>query len=335
LSNKIVIALPPFALRFSSFSFLAFQLFSFSAAFASRHPAHVAMTDAAQCMVNSERVLFAAKQTQGLIADSLDINQTGLIGEEYSDITSTLGSLTAKRTSTNPDFAAYIVRQLVDHNIRRGDTVLVAMTGSFPGLNVATLCALDALDVEAYVMCSLAASSYGANQENFTWLHMEDLLIRHKFLTQRSDAITLGASGDVGGGLSEAGKSALRQVAIDLGYEMTEQPTSNQQKRARQKLRGEPHDYDLFINIGGNQIVLGTRGRDLPGGWIDPANTSAWRKLAHSSSGMIFDFLRKDVPVLNLLHVESIAENAGLPIDPVTFPETGAAPIYFIGSPEE
>lgn len=302
---------------------------------AAEHPAYEPMIAAAECMANAERIIYREKAALNINIDSLDFLESGLIGDEYSSITSTIGSLKAKRTSTNPDFAAYIVRQLVDHHIHRGDTVLIAMTGSFPGLNIASLCALETLGIEMYVMCSLAASSYGANQDQFTWLHMEDLLRRENALEHRSDAVTLGATGDVGGGLSEDGKAMLRSTAEKLGYDITESHTKTRQKRLRKKLRGQSTSYDLFINIGGNQFVLGANGRDLPGGWIDPANTSSWKKLARNSDGMIFDFLKDEVPVLNLLHVEAIATAAGLPVDPVERPEIGHSPIYFLGQTEE
>lgn len=293
------------------------------------------MVEAADCMVNAERVIFDKKAALSLIDTSLDQNRTGLIGDEFTDMTSTIGSLPAKRTSTTPDFAAYIVRMLIDHNIRRGDTVLVAMTGSFPGLNIATHCALETLGIEAYFMCSLAASSYGANQEQCTWLHMEDLLVKQSIFSSRSDVVTLGATGDVGGGLSEQAKQTLRKIAGELDYEITESTSANRQTRARARLRGEPGSYALLINIGGNQVMLGNRGRDLPGGWIDPANTGVWKKLSRKSTGVIFEFLHADVPVLNLLHVEDVANAAGIPIDAVPFPEIGSGPIYHLGLGEE
>ncbi len=49
----------------------------------------------------------AEKRARGIAIDRLsDVNETGLIGIRYSGMTTTLGVLEAKRTSTHPDFAA-------------------------------------------------------------------------------------------------------------------------------------------------------------------------------------------------------------------------------------
>ena len=286
------------------------------------------MLRAARLMQRCERLIEARKSSLGLIVDSLDINRTGLIGIEFSAITSTVGDLPAKRTSTNPDMAALIVRELVAHGVSDTDTVLVSMTGSFPALNLAVLCALSVLDVPAFIMTSLSASSYGANQENFTWLHMERLLLDHDLLSHRSDVVTLGAGSDVGGGLLGEGPGILRAAAAELGYELAESENYREQRELRRGLRGSPQDYSLYINIGGNREALGPAGRELPAGWINP-KSAGWKEIRGVKTGAIFDFLKAGIPVLNLLHVEALAQQYGLPIDPPPLPEPGESPVYF------
>ena len=111
------------------------------------HVAYPLMIEAAGRCQRAEEALYAHKVAMGLYDASLDPNHTGLVGVEYSKITTTLGNIKAKRTATNPDFAAYIVRELVDHGIGTGDTVLVTMTGSFAGLDLAVLEALETLRI--------------------------------------------------------------------------------------------------------------------------------------------------------------------------------------------
>ncbi len=301
-----------------------------------RHPAYSLMLEAAKRQRRAEAVLYAQKLALGLYDPVVDPHRTGLIGVEYSTITTTLGSLKAKRTAANPDFAAYVVRVLIDHGIGAGDSVLVAMTGSFPGMNLAVLMALETLNVSSLRVCSLGASSYGANEEAFTWLDIEDTLYRDGMLMYRSDFVTLGGTGDVGGGLPVDSKAFLRHKADSLGYSFLKSRSLKTQSALRREQLGSPKSYTLLINIGGNQAMLGKgkEGRELPGGWIDPAS-DVWRSGEGEApvDGIVFDFLAAGVPVLNLLHIEGIATAAGLPFDPSPLLPPGQAPIYFLHGP--
>lgn len=296
-----------------------------------RHAAYHKMAEAARRDLVAMRSLYYHKVAHGLDDDMLDPNQTGVIGVEFSSITSTTGSLKAKRTGANPDFAAYIVRELVDHGITKRDTVLVTMTGSFPGVNLAVLAALETMGIPSVRISSLGASSYGANQESFTWLDMEDALYVERKLEKRSDFVTLGGTGDVGGGLPEEGRYRLRHTAERLGYKMTEARSLRRQSALRRKLLGSPERYKLLINVGGNQAMLGKgkEGRELPGGWIDPTSFAYRDGDSTSFDGIVFDFLADGIPVLNLLHIEDIANTAGIPVDPQPLPKIGESPVYY------
>ncbi|MCX6600668.1 MAG: poly-gamma-glutamate system protein [bacterium] len=297
-----------------------------------RHPAYDLMIEAAAKMQLAELSLYERKRELGLYDEQLDPGRSGVIGVEYSRITTTLGYPKAKRSAANPDFAAYILRELMDHGIGAGDSVLVAMSGSFPGMNLAVLFALETLDVWSFRISSLGASSYGANQEEFTWLDMEDHLVRSGLLARRSNLVSLGGTGDVGGGLPPGGRTILRQKAEHLGYPILSGSSLRRQTKKRRELAGDPHDYHLLINIGGNQAMLGKGplGRQLPGGWIEPDQNPWPAPNGDDLSGIIFDFLTAGVPVLNLLHIEDIATAAGIPFDPQTLPEIGTSPVYFL-----
>ena len=68
--------------------------------------------------------IFKEKLRRGIEIDkSLDKNETGLIGLEWSGITTTLGDIEAKRTSTNPDFAALLVKLFKEAGLKKGDIV--------------------------------------------------------------------------------------------------------------------------------------------------------------------------------------------------------------------
>ena len=86
------------------------------------------------------------REELGLPLSPGDFHKTGLIGEEYTDITTTLGSIEAKRTAADPDMAALLVRMFSEAGLRSGDRVGAGFSGSFPSLNLAVLCACDGLN---------------------------------------------------------------------------------------------------------------------------------------------------------------------------------------------
>ena len=69
------------------------------------------------------------------IDDVNDPNQTALIGQEYSLITTDQGNIESKLSATNPNFAAVIVQLLKEAGLKENDHVAVAFSGSFPGSN--------------------------------------------------------------------------------------------------------------------------------------------------------------------------------------------------------
>jgi poly-gamma-glutamate system protein len=300
------------------------------------HPAYDLMIRAAEKTRRAQDALCSRKRALKIFDSTMDPNRTGLIGVEYSRITTTIGSLKAKRTATNPDFAAYIERELVDHGVGIGDSVLVTMTGSFPALNLAAIMALETLDVSTLRICSMGASSYGANQEEFTWLDMEDWLYRKDLIQRRSNFVTLGGSGDVGGGLTADVKWFLRHKAERLGYPILKSRSFKKQAALRREQFGDPQHYVLLINIGGNQAMLGSgkEGRELPGGWINPNADSLESGGTDEAEGIIFEFLEAGIPVLNLLHIEDIATASGIPVDAQPLPPAGEAAVYFQGVPD-
>ena len=74
-----------------------------------------------------------------------DPNETALIGQDITPITTDRGYIEAKLTSTNPNFAAVVIDMLKESELEKNDVVAVAFTGSFPGLNVAVHSALQTL----------------------------------------------------------------------------------------------------------------------------------------------------------------------------------------------
>jgi len=88
-----------------------------------------------------------------------DPNLTRLIGEEWTTLTTTLGNLSSKRTTTNPDFAALLVDMFIKVGLKRGDVIAIGASGLFPSLILATLSAAKALDLKPITICALGSST--------------------------------------------------------------------------------------------------------------------------------------------------------------------------------
>ena len=102
-----------------------------------KHPCFEEQVAAAKLL---EEALGAIRQTRMElnipINKELDPNETGIIGDTFTTITSSLGNLEAKRTSTNPAFAALMVRLFHQAGLEKGSVVAIGASGSFPGLIV-------------------------------------------------------------------------------------------------------------------------------------------------------------------------------------------------------
>ena len=151
---------------------------------------------AARVMQQGMEAVRLEKARVGLAPDPDDDPRgSGMIGERMTDLTTTVGSLPSKRTSTRPEFAAAAVEMLVEAGAREGDRVAVSFSGSFPALNVAVLSAVKALGLRPVVISSVGASMYGANQPGMTWLDMEAVLARDGILPYRSAACSRSSAG--------------------------------------------------------------------------------------------------------------------------------------------
>src|SRR5688572_5642500 len=78
-------------------------------------PAREQLISAAARMTAASEILLARKQGLGIWpGDDVDPNRTGMVGQEFTAMTTTPGTLRYKRTPTSPDFAAGMARYLAE-----------------------------------------------------------------------------------------------------------------------------------------------------------------------------------------------------------------------------
>ncbi|TFH36998.1 MAG: poly-gamma-glutamate system protein, partial [Bacteroidia bacterium] len=102
--------------------------------------------EAARIMKASIDIISAYCRDNEINIDRInDPALTGLVGGEMTGITTTLGHLEAKRTTLDPRFASLVVELLTQAGVKRGDTIAIGSSGSFPALMIASLAAAEAM----------------------------------------------------------------------------------------------------------------------------------------------------------------------------------------------
>jgi poly-gamma-glutamate system protein len=282
------------------------------------------MARASAGMARAAAALRDCRAARGVPVDpAADPNGTGLIGVERSVTTTSLGSLEAKRTTTNPGFAALMVRLLRDAGVRRGDVVGVGASSSFPALIVATLAAAEVMGVEPLVISSLGASDWGANIPGFGWLDMEECLSREGLAGSVPIARSLGGEGDLGLDMDPEGRALIASRVRAGSVPFIDEPSLEGNVAARMaRYRERPPALKAFIHIGGptwhRPEVLKIEPGLTRGIFIPPLDRR----------GVIQAMAAAGVPVIHLLNIKGLCERYGLPWDPRPLPPPGQVPAF-------
>jgi poly-gamma-glutamate system protein len=275
-------------------------------------------------------LVLTEREALGLGLDPIaDPGGTGLIGLDYSEITTSTGSLEAKRTVAQAPFAALLVRLYHEAGLKPGDDLVLLASGSFPGAVIAALCAAEVMDLRVSAVFSLGASNWGANIPEFTLLEMYALL-GDRFPRVQA-AFSLGGARDAGGDMSEEGRDYLLAKLKNSGEAFIHAPDLNQavQQRLvrffpeRAEDSGTADDTGGFfpraaVNIGGADANIGNTLEALqlvPGLNTQNVFSSAAAGTDIGAAGLL---LRRGLPLIHLLNIRTLALQYGLPYDPVT-----------------
>lgn len=253
---------------------------------------------------------------------------TGLIGPQFSLITNARGDLDAKLTSLNPNFAGLLVQFFREAGLKAGDKVAVAVSGSFPGMNIGLFAALETLELDPVVITSVGASMWGANNPEFTWLDMERLFTERGIFQTHSLAATYGGANDMGRGLSPEGRQLI-QAAIDrngvplLASDNIQDAIEKRLAFYLEKAGDQP--YRMYVNVGGGVASIGSSSNRLllPHGLNFDLQQHNWPR-----KGNLIQFAEMGVPTIHLLGITGLAREYGLPIAPDYQPQPGEGEIF-------
>lgn len=266
--------------------------------------------EATRLVQRAERAIADAKRERGIAIDAKnDPAGTGIIGPQFSLITTDRGSQAAKSLAAHPNFGAAVTQMLLEAGVRSGDLVAVGMTGSLPGFNLAVFAACKAIGAEPIVVTSVGSSMFGANDPQMTWLDMEDVTAAKGLWDFHSVAASLGGGGDVGRGLSPTGRQLLQDAIERHRARLFDQPTVFEAVKARVALydsiaaaRGRP--IKVYVNVGGGIASLGGAQN---GHLIPPGYTKRLARRSYPNRGTLNVLADRGLPVVHLLHVEKLA----------------------------
>jgi len=264
-------------------------------------------------VAEAQKALYAWRQEHGIASPSgEDPLQSGLIGVEWSPLTTTLGDLEAKQAATDPRWAGIFMKWYEKMGLQKGSRIALICSGSFPGLILSALAAAEQMKLEILLLPSLGSSTWGANREDLSLLEILGFFRSRGFLHAPPRACSLGGNGDIGGGLSEEAKDLLRSSAEK--YDVPMLSTDSLEEMIFLKA-GMIRDFQAqgLVSIGGSATSLGEDPEilRLPPGLLLPS-----QKLP-SGTGLLGLALEEGLPVLHLLHMRELCRQHHLPYPPI------------------
>ncbi len=245
----------------------------------------------------------------------------GLIGLEWSPLSTTLGSLPSKRTACDPRWALAALGWFDRLGLKPGDPVVIFSSSSFPGMMLNVLMAAEERGLETSLIVSLGSSTWGANDPLTPWPAIAQYLRSRGFLHTKAMAYTKGGGGEVGGGLSPEGLAIMESSALAVQVPILDLDSLEEVVRWKMDLISRINPKTV-ISIGGSSSSMGDDpvALSLPPGPLSPGGVDG-------GDGVIGLALREGYPVIHLLNLKELALQEGIPFDspPVM---AGHRPLY-------
>jgi poly-gamma-glutamate system protein len=274
-----------------------------------------------------KRIHLENVKNNRMASKDFDPTESGLIGANLSEVTSNVGYISSKQTSINPNFAAVTVHLLHKAKVQPGDSVAIALSGSFPAINIAVYSAIQTMKLNPIVICSVSSSQWGANYSDFLWLDMESLLIKEKILTTKSKSATLGGVDDLALGMTEKSKNLLKNSILRNNVSILEFSNFADGIDKRMALYNSVKKTDVkaYINIGGGSVSVGTSiGKKA----YKPGLNRSIPFEAEEIDSVMLRFLKDGIPVIHFTQIESLAKKYNLPISPKVPPKPGEGNLF-------
>jgi poly-gamma-glutamate system protein len=289
---------------------------------------------AMELFLRSQHVLWTARdntvdeKTKAELATT-DPLRTGLVGVEWSPLTTTPGALAAKRTTAHPLWVAVFRNWFIQSDLNRNDVVAIGASGSFPGMVFAARIAAESLQLRTVMIGSLTSSNYGANLPEMDLAEMDRLLRAAGLLSDPPLAFSPGGQNDAAEDLEPADRQALLDRMAKLGS-LAHFPANLETSLAwRDEIMlgsgtTDPHPPKLFVNIGGHSANYGVGAAPLalPAGLItgEEGQRMFGSEQHAAGDGIALRAARRGMPLINVLNIRALAARHGIPFDPLRIP---------------
>lgn len=260
-------------------------------------------------------------QTEGHVPpEELDPMKCGLIGVEWSPISTTIGSLQSKQISCNPIWAVIFLRWFDELGLKKGDRVAILSSGSFPGFLISSIIAAEAKGLDVFLQISLGASTYGANDPDFPISRILAELRKAGYISSKAAFYTLGGDYEIGGGIPKEGIDLMLKSAQAEGVPVLR--AKSLQEITESKMRYlDKFNPSLVIHIGGAHSNIGTDESVLS----LPPGILSLRHEKNAGNGIISLMLKRKTPVIHILNVKRLCRITGVP-ERAIFVKAGPTP---------
>lgn len=243
--------------------------------------------------------------------DRTDPHRTGLIGVEWSPITTTLGPLEAKRTAADPLWGVSALRQFRQLGLASGDSVVLMASSSFPGLVFSLVAAAEQYGLDLFWIQSLGSSTWGANMPEMPWSVTGGLLRGGGYISSKPDYYTLGGGGEMGLDMPPEGVELLLSAATADGVPLLKGGDLGEMIELKSELALSRRPV-LAMVVGGSHSTFGPGEAVPPGGGL---YRQADLDADDLGRGVFRNLLASGVPVLHFLDLRSLALRSGIPYD--------------------
>jgi len=280
--------------------------------------------EAAEKMQACMDEIKSEKLSRGISIPEEDTYETGMIGESFNFITTTMGDIASKRTSANADMAALLVVMFNEAGLKGGDTLACNFSGSFPALNIATICAAEAMDITPVYIASCGASTWGANNPGLSFPEMAAVLYDKGLIKHTPALVTMGGGDDVGKGIDAEEFAAVWERALELGYPTLIEEDFAANVSARKNLF-DAAGAKAFIAVGGN--ITSTGGSMIADGIGQGIITENIYSIS-DSSGLIERYVYEGTKTMLLLNIRQLVADYGMSFDSAPSTPIGTGSIY-------
>lgn len=256
----------------------------------------------------AELYIWQLREDQQIGAGGADPWKLGLIGVEWSPLSTTLGSLESKRTACHPGWSVAILRKFDSMGLKEGDPVAILSSSSFPGLLLNALKTAEYRKLNVLLIVSLGSSTWGANVPEIPWPIMAEELRKNGLLHTKANYYTLGGDDENGGGIAPEGVEIMIQAAEREGVPLLRE--ENLEKMIEKKMNiVENFVPKLVMSIGGSHANMGNDDEilTLSGGLHLPSGRE------NAGDGIIGRALSAGYPVFHFLNLHDLSLKYGIP----------------------